>query len=201
MSQETENFWAGDFGNDYLQRNQVDWEKKVPFFRNLAQVTKMSRVLEIGCNAGWNLRAIGKADPNIELAGCDINEQALRLARKNLPMADINYCRAAHIREYFSDWYPDMVMTAGVLIHIPPEEIKAVMENIAALTDTHVLAIEYDHPTEEEVLYRGHDGKLWKRPYGRMYEDLGLTIEFSTQVGPELGFGEGCTAWLLRGAA
>jgi len=29
MLQDTEKFWAGEFGDAYLQRNQLEWEKRM----------------------------------------------------------------------------------------------------------------------------------------------------------------------------
>lgn len=202
MSTETEQFWAGDFGEQYLQRNHVDWEKKVPFYKQILAITKARSVLELGCNAAWNLRALYKANQNIELSGCDINELAIDQARKSLPMADIEYCRAIDLAQKYANygWTFDLVMTAGVLIHIPPEEIREVMQQIVEVSNEYVLAIEYTADKEEEVLYRGHDGKLWRRPYGQMYKELGLSIILGKALGEADGFGPGCMAWLLRKA-
>ncbi len=49
-----------------------------------------------------------------------------------------------------------MVITSGVLIHIPPSELDAVMRAIVAATSRYVLCIEYDAPVEQMVEYRGH---------------------------------------------
>ena len=200
MTQETEQFWAGQFGNEYLERNQVVWQKRIPFFRKIIQLAMPEGVLEVGCNAGWNLRAIAKADPNIELAGCDINEIAVDLAMDALPQADIELCPATEIEGRFSfgEVGFDLVMTAGVLIHIPPADLKDVMEAIVATANEYILAVEYNNPAEEEINYRGHEGKLWKRPYGELYGEMGLQLIYTCPLGPDDGFGEGCTAWLLK---
>ena len=29
----TEEVWAGEFGNAYLKRNQVDWRGRIPFWK------------------------------------------------------------------------------------------------------------------------------------------------------------------------
>lgn len=198
MSKDTEQFWAGEFGTEYLKRNQVDWSLRVPFFKLIMDLTEAISVLEIGTNAAWNLRAINAADPISELAGCDINEEAIGAALIGLPMADIALASAMNAPGAFPDYHFDLVLTAGVLIHIPPEEIKQVMTNIIELSGEWVLAIEYEASQEEEVLYRGHDGKLWKRPYGNLYQKMGRTLVHKQELGPQDGFGEGCTAWLLR---
>ncbi len=198
MSQATEQFWAGDFGNEYLARNQIDWKPRVAFFRHLHNLTKMCSILEVGCNAGHNLKAIYESQKNIELAGCDINKTAIKQARALLPHADIDECPANKLVSFYKDWGFDVVMTAGVLIHIPPEEVRKVMLAIVATAYEYVVAIEYDAIQEQEIKYRGHEGRLWKRPYGSMYAEFGLKTIYTAELGPEQGFGEGCTAWVMR---
>ena len=197
MSVETEAFWAGEFGNEYLERNQVDWRKRIPFWQMVIQYASPASVLEVGCNAGQNLLAINAVDPDIELTGCDVNQAALLEAKKALPWCDIIECAAKDIGA-FKDLPFDLIFTAGVLIHIPPEEINAVMQAIADAASKYVVAIEYDHSTEQEINYRGHSGRLWKRPYDLMYATLGLRTVWKTSLGPEQGFGEGCTAWVME---
>ncbi len=198
MSNETETFWAGSFGHEYLQRNRVEWEKRIPFYKTVHDLTKFKSVLEVGCNAGWNLRAIGKVDAGIELEGCDVNETALIEAEEALPQADLYQVPAREILEFYGEWSRDLVMTAGLLIHIPEEEIMPLMQDIVTVADEFVLAIEYDNPSSEEIDYRGHTGRLWRRPYGQMYQALGLTQILTQPLGPAEGFGPNCTAWLLR---
>src|SRR3990172_5611535 len=77
----TEEFWAGEFGDDYTKRNRVDWIKRIPFWRDIVAKTGLGRVLEVGCNSGWNLSALRLITPSwMELCGMDVNESALREA-------------------------------------------------------------------------------------------------------------------------
>lgn len=198
MSTETEEFWAGEFGDQYLERNRVEWRKRVPFFSRIIKLTDIKSVLEVGCNAGQNLLAIQKAGNIIDLAGCDVNLTAALDAELALPSADIVIAAANDIPSTFEGQTFDMVMTAGVLIHIPSHEILNVMRSIVEMSNRWVLAIEYDSPTAEEINYRGHAGRLWKRPYGLIYESLGLRWAYMTHLGEHDGFGPGCTAWLMK---
>jgi hypothetical protein len=84
-------------------------------------------------------------------------------------------------------------VTSGVLIHVAPDALEVTMRAIIDVSARYVLAIEYDSDEEEEVDYRGHKGKLWKRPFGRLYQALGLRLLSYGEAG---GF-EKCTYWLL----
>lgn len=199
MSIETEQFWAGDFGKSYLERNQVDWTKRIPFYRRIVEMTNCESVFDLGCNAGWNLRAIEKVDQDIEFTGCDVNQDALNEAKAAIPYGEFDICPARDIVEFYGEeWKRHLTMTAGVLIHIPEQEIWDVMRSMVRLSGEYVLAIEYDADKTEEVTYRGHSGRLWRRPYGPMYQSLHMNLIYTCKLGPEEGFGPGCTAWLLR---
>ncbi len=58
----------------------------------------------------------------------------------------------------------------------------------------YVMAIEYEAEQEEMVEYRGHEGKLWRRPFGKLYQDMGLTL---LAYGPAQGF-DRCEFFLLE---
>lgn len=182
-------FWAGSFGNSYLERNQVDWRARVPFWRLILHLTRPNSVFEIGANAGWNLRAIREASPGTHVAGIDVNAKASRAARNDGIQV---YDREATVMRT-NDRTFDLVFTAGVLIHVEPEKLAEVMQAAAVRSNRYVLAVEYEAQTEEEVEYRGHAGKLWRRPYGALYEEMGLRM---VAEGDAQGF-DRCRYWLL----
>lgn len=190
---QTVEFWEGSFGNDYVDRNRVDWAKRVPFWRSLIP-DDVTTILEVGCNIGGNLKAI-RAAVDIKPVGVDVNEKALLEAAgagfevHRMPGHEVS-CR-------LGTGVFDLVFTAGVLIHVAPEELQWTMRAIVNASRKYVVAVEYAHPEETEVEYRGHDGKLWKRPFGRLYEAMGLkTIGFGF-VSDDKGF-DRCTYWLLE---
>ena len=52
---EQEEFWATEFGDDYINRNQ-DYISNIPFFSEIISRThKVESVVEFGCNIGLNL--------------------------------------------------------------------------------------------------------------------------------------------------
>ena len=187
---DTNEFWAGSFGDAYTKRNRVDWQSRIPFWKEMMEQTGARSVHEIGCNAGWNLSAIQRAFPDILISGSDINEDALKLAT--------SVGLAVHAQKDVMTWFSmpvELVFTAGVMIHVAPDELDQFIEDMIAMSSRFVLAIEYDALIETEVLYRGHTGKLWKRPYGRRLENHGLTLISKQDPGP--GF-DNCHAWLME---
>lgn len=54
------------------------------------------RILDVGCHAGHILEAL-KLPPHCELFGCDVNVEALEVARRCLPHATFNMARAEEL--------------------------------------------------------------------------------------------------------
>lgn len=188
-----EQAWAGKFGDEYLKRNRVDWRERIPLWEDIVILTGARSFSEFGANAGWNLSAIKEVNHRINVKGVEINQTATAQA----------LAAGLDVRTPSEFLYQmpraELTFTAGVLIHIPPEKIESVMIDIAAASYDYVLAIEYASETgdEEEINYRGMDGMLWRRDYGKLYEQLGLKTIESFKVSQEDGF-DNCTAWLMR---
>lgn len=188
----TEEFWAGEFGQAYTERNQVNYQDRVPFWQSAIEYCAPATALEVGCNAGWNLQAIQSVDQSIELYGVDVNATAVEEARQQ--GFEVQCASAASIAGLYEPGSIDLVYTCGVLIHIAPEDLDSVMRAIVATSGRYVLAVEYAAEQEEEIEYRGHAGKLWKRPFGKLYEQMGLNL---LSVGEAGGFDQ-CVYWLLE---
>lgn len=182
--------WAGEFGDSYTKRNRVDWRLRIPFWDSIINRTGARSVWEFGCNAGWNLSACDEASPRIMLSGYEINERAAEEARQ----------AGLAVSEWLPEQVPccDLAFTCGVLIHIPPDELRGVMRTIIDASRDWVLAVEYASISGEEegVDYQGREDMLWRRDYGRLYADLGLT---PVAYGPaDARAFDRCTWWLMR---
>jgi pseudaminic acid biosynthesis-associated methylase len=193
--------WAGDFGRAYTDRNSVDWRSRERAFRTMLDGLDLESVLEIGCNRGHNLVAIDAVAPDAQLAGIEPNPYALDLARAALPTATLIEGRADTLP--YGDRAFDLVFTAGVLIHVPPQSLDGVLREIVRVSRRYVLAVEYFAEAEEVVRYRDHDDLLWKRDFPAAYAQVAgdLRLVRSGFWGPEDGFDD-ASWWLLeRGEA
>ncbi len=162
---EQENFWAGQFGTDYISRNTGDslLGNKLGFFcRALKSANKIQSCLELGANVGLNLKALGLIFPGMYQYGIEINPDAAgQLA--NL-IGSTNVFNGS-ILEFSSSQTFDLVLIKGVLIHINPSMLSEVYQKLYQHTKKYILICEYYNPTPVEVNYRGHDGKLFKRDF------------------------------------
>jgi SAM-dependent methyltransferase len=71
------------------------------------------RILDVGCHTGHVLEALGLPE-HYELFGCDINSEALALARKCLPRATFTFARAEELP--YEDSYFDFVFARSAML-------------------------------------------------------------------------------------
>ena len=47
--------WKSEFGRAYTDRNDVEKPERIATWRRLLEGIAPARVVEVGCNVGWNL--------------------------------------------------------------------------------------------------------------------------------------------------
>lgn len=159
-----EEFWAGDFGNEYISRNESPTllaSNLVMFGKILNSINaKPTQVLEIGANVGMNILALQRLLPAAEFTGIEINKAAcIRLAETGCKVVNASITDA-ELSEPF-----DFVLTKGVLIHIAPELLETTYSKMYNLSRRWILIAEYYNPTPIGIGYRGHDERLFKRDF------------------------------------
>jgi pseudaminic acid biosynthesis-associated methylase len=188
--------WQGDFGDAYTDRNVVDWRQRLPAFREMLAGLAIARVLEVGCNRGHNLVALSELlGPEAEIVGLEPNRHALDQARASSPR--VTALRGDAFDIPFKDDTFDLVLTAGVLIHIPLADLPTALSEICRVSQHYVLCVEYYAEEETPIIYRGHTDLLWKRDFFRHFCACcpGLSLVRSGFWGPESGFDR--THWWL----
>lgn len=173
---EQEEFWAGEFGDQYLQRNNFDkhfYSKLVSWGKMLRSAHGVKSIRELGCNIGLNLLALNKLQPDLDLFGVEINENAVKKANE-LNVAAI---KQASILDPIKDKQVDLTFTSGVLIHINPQYLKNVYDNLVNGSNRYILIFEYFNPSPVVVNYRGNEERLYKRDFaGELIDQYGLKL-------------------------
>ncbi len=176
---EQESFWAGNFGNAYRERSQVDQRQLATSARiwgnalTAMQYTPKS-ALELGCNIGRNLQALRFLAPSMEIDGVEINEDSAAEARK----LGTGKVYTQSILDFVPERQYEMVFTRGVLIHLNPEALPQVYHTMYTASTRYICLFEYYNPTPVTVSYRNHEERLFKRDFaGELmdtYPDLRL---------------------------
>ena len=161
---EQEEFWAGVEGANYIDRNSSPQQlySKIAMWSNILRSANSIRsIRELGCNIGLNLIAIKKLCPEVSLSGYEINEKAIEKA-KEANVADIH---RGSILDPINEAPVDLTFTSGVLIHINPNFLSNVYDNLVGGSNRYVLVSEYYNPTPTKVRYRGCEDRLFKRDF------------------------------------
>jgi len=190
--------WEGEFGNAYTDRNVIDWRVRLPAFRQMLEGLPLQRILEVGCNRGHNLLALAEIlGTDAEVVGIEPNRYALEHARAASTQTSALYGHVLDIP--FKDRYFDLVLTAGVLIHIPLTDLPAALTEICRVSRRYVLSVEYFAERETVIQYRGHDDLLWKRNFLQHYltQCPELVLTRNGYWEPEHGF-DRAHWWLLE---
>nr|WP_309502612.1 pseudaminic acid biosynthesis-associated methylase [uncultured Roseovarius sp.] len=173
---EQEAFWAGGFGKAYMERNRGTalLASKTTFFgRALRAAPGIQSICEFGCNIGLNLKALSDIG-NFDLNGIEINADAAEEARA-LGVSDIS--TRSILEDMSEEGAYDLAFTAGVLIHINPEYLNTVYDNLVRLSGKYVMVAEYYNPAPVSVSYRGHGERLYKRDFaGELMERHALEL-------------------------
>jgi len=173
---EQEDFWAGEFGTEYIGRNVSEEyvAANTAFFsRIIARMGPVDSVLELGPNVGLNLVAINRLLPQAALTGVEINPDAFE------KLQALSYVSAVH--QSILDFKPphrfDLVFTKGVLIHIAPDALPDVYDTMYAASGHYILMSEYYNPTPTQITYRGHESRLFKRDFAGEFMDRHADVE------------------------
>jgi hypothetical protein len=133
---EQEAFWAGNFGTEYIQRNQGDalLASNLDFFAKALHAARgVKTCIEFGANIGMNLKALKLLHPMQEQHGIEINADAAR--------------------------------ELALVIPPNPDELPQVYDKLVATCGKYLLVAEYYNPSPVAIPYRGHTDRLFKRDF------------------------------------
>ncbi len=196
---EQEQFWAGAFGNEYIDRNdtpQLVASNIALFSKVLERTVGVHSLIEFGSNIGLNLRALRQLKRSLELSAVEINQKAVA-ALETLGAIKVYH---KSILEFTPDYQRDMALIKGVLIHINPDHLPQVYDLLHQSAKRYICLVEYYNPTPVEVDYRGHAGRLFKRDFaGEMldrFADLQL-LDYGFVYHRDANFPNGDATWFL----
>ena len=162
---EQERFWQGEFGDEYIERNQNSTllASNISFLSKIFNRTgKINSILEFGCNIGMNLKAIRTLLPESNLSGIEINKKAANYLKKWKGRVEVI---EGSILDIELKTRYDLTFIKGVLIHINPERLNDVYTRLYNFSNKYICIAEYYNPTPVSIPYRGHSNRLFKRDF------------------------------------
>ena len=179
--------WAGDFGREYTERNTLSVNEMEDKYKKTHGITRTElnkkfiddldhsiKILEVGANIANQLKCIHRMGFN-KLYGIELQSHAVEFAKQE--SKGINIIEGSAFDIPFKSGYFDLVFTSGVLIHICPSDIAAVMAEIHRSSREYIWGFEYYAEKYTEVTYRGHSNLLWKADFAEIYLDKFSDLE------------------------
>jgi pseudaminic acid biosynthesis-associated methylase len=195
-----EEFWAGQFGTDYIDRNRSPQllASNLEFFsRALRRAGKIGSCIELGANIGMNLKALKLLYPEIWARGIEINRDAADALQTLIGEENVFH---GSILDWTPDRPADLALIKGVLIHLNPDILQATYERLYGASSRFILIAEYYNPVPVAVSYRGHSDRLYKRDFaGELmdkYPDLAL-VDYGFAYRRDPAFPQDDITWFL----
>lgn len=181
--------WEEEFGEGYLERNVYDptelnqfYLERFGYTKNqlnddfLQNIPKDAKILEVGTNIGnqiFHLQSQGFTN----LYGIEIQDRAINYAKHRTE--NLNIIKGDALDIPFKDGFFDLVFTHGVLIHISPENISNVVQEIYRVSNKYIWGLEYYADTYTDLEYHGKKNIMWKTNFSKLYQDIkqGLSLE------------------------
>ncbi len=169
--------WKSDFGVAYAERgnNTIGAENIRRLHRDWGKILSRAvgpypiSALEVGCNIGRNLMVL---QHYIEtLYGIEPNVTVIEKAKTNPALAGVALYEGQGASLPFEDSSIDLVFTSGVLIHVAPENLRAVVDEIHRVAKHYIVCIEYFSHDPVQMDYHGRQAMLFKRDFGGYYLD------------------------------
>ena len=113
------------------------------------------------------------------LYGIELQSYAVELSKSRTK--NINIIQGSAFDIPYRNGFFDLVFTSGVLIHIAPEDIPKVIDEMYRCTRKYIWCSEYYADVYTQVHYRGHEDLLWKTDFSGLFQkqfrDLRLVKE------------------------
>jgi len=196
---EQENFWAGEFGDEYANRNQGEAlvaSNIALFSKILSRAGRIDSAIEFGANIGLNLMALRQLLPEADLSAIEINEKAV----ESLLRQEWINVYPQSILDFSPDRTRDLALIKGVLIHINPDMLPRVYDLLHQASQRYICMVEYYNPSPVVIPYRGESDKLFKRDFaGEMldrFSDLRL-VDYGFSYHRDNNFPQDDLTWFM----
>lgn len=171
--------WAGQFGKEYTNRSALTQEDMEQLYKDMYGITRTEmnskfigdfdrdmKVLEVGSNVGDQLLCLQTAGFK-NLYGIELQSYAVELSKGRTK--GINIIQGSAFDIPFKDGFFDLVFTSGLLIHIAPEDITGVLDEMYRCTKQYIWCLEYYSEVYTQIPYRGHAELLWKANFSKLF--------------------------------
>lgn len=184
--------WSGEFGKQYTDRNFMTldemenlWIGNYGFSRShmnekfLRNIPLDVKILEVGSNIGNQLLCLQKTGFT-NLYGIELQSYAVEISKSRTK--NINIIQGSAFDIPYKDGYFDIVFTSGLLIHIAPQDINNVLDEIYRCAKRFIWGAEYYFERYINVPYREKNALMWKGNFSKMYLERFINLHLVKEV-------------------
>ena len=147
-------FFDGDRRNGYggFEYNSRFWQPVVPDFKEFYNLTKESKILDIGCAKGFMIHDFSELIPGIQVQGIDISNYAIE---NSMPSVK-DYVQVADARDLpFEDNSFDLVISITTVHNFDREECIKALQEIQRVSKKHafITVDAYRNELEKEAMF------------------------------------------------
>ena len=147
-------FFDGDRRNGYggFEYNSRFWQPVVPDFKEFYNLTKESKILDVGCAKGFMLHDFSELIPGIQVQGIDISNYAIE---NSMPSVK-DYVQVADARDLpFEDNSFDLVISITTVHNFDREECIKALQEIQRVSKKHafITVDAYRNELEKEAMF------------------------------------------------
>lgn len=173
--------WADRFAKHHYQRELHESNR---WLLEHVREAHPAEVLEVGCGFGRNLKMLqdGLGYP-CRLLGADLSMRLLRIGREDLGPAVPLICSDVN-RLPLPDRAFETVVTHGLLMHVPPGDVRTAIRELLRVTRQTLWCIEEQvlTPTARGTSFSINE-YTFAHNYPALFKELGIRIACSDYVG------------------
>lgn len=129
---------------DSIGKRRSEWLAELPPFR------EATSALELGCGPGRNLWVLQRRYPAMALFGVDINPEGIAHARSRV-RGELLVGNLYELGRLLGDTRVDLIFTMGVLIHLHPDTLPALIAEMRRRARRWLVFVEQVSETNEVV--------------------------------------------------
>jgi SAM-dependent methyltransferase len=151
------------------------------FILDFVKKWKPTRVLELGCNVGREIKMLEGSVP--QLYGVDHDAAKIEKAKSYVPSATFDVAEAEHL-PYPDDFFDLVYSSGGILCHNPPEKVLGIVQEALRVCRARFCIIEYlgTRMTADPNKYENCKANTWVHDYETMFAGLNHDIQMSKEV-------------------
>jgi SAM-dependent methyltransferase len=161
-----------DLWNEYTTENEDIFQKELgDLIYHISLTLGATRILELGCNAGNNLRSF---PIDYDVNGLDMNKVALEKAKKI--HKNFNFYEGSLLDVPFDNSEFDLVFTRGVLIHINQSDMDLAVKEMFRVSKKWIFNLEYFGEDGKEIDWKRGKDLLWYRDMNKWWSKYDAEI-------------------------